>query len=105
AALRASAGRLRDHLDARPQDSLRDVAYSLLATRSPLEHRLALPVASRADLRQALHAVAQRDGSTDSPGAAPPRVAFVFPGQGSQWVGMGRELLATEPAFREALAG
>ncbi len=32
-----------------------------------------------------------------------PRVVFVFPGQGSQWIGMGRTLLATEPAFRAAI--
>ena len=33
-----------------------------------------------------------------------PKVVFVFSGQGGQWVGMGRELLRTEPAFREELA-
>lgn len=33
----------------------------------------------------------------------PPKVAFVYPGQGSQWVGMGRELMKTEPAFKDAI--
>jgi acyl transferase domain-containing protein len=37
-----------------------------------------------------------------SPSESAIRVAFVFPGQGSQWLGMGRSLLREEPAFREA---
>ena len=34
----------------------------------------------------------------------PPRIVLVFPGQGAQWLGMGRRLLAEEPAFAEAIA-
>src|SRR5689334_6039930 len=42
---------------------------------------------------------------SDAKAEARPRVAFVFPGQGSQWVGMGRRLLEEEPVFRAALEG
>ena len=31
------------------------------------------------------------------------KLVFVFPGQGGQWIGMGRELIETEPAFRDAI--
>src|SRR5207253_4281691 len=41
--------------------------------------------------------------SSDLTEGARPKVAFVVPGQGAQWTGMGRELMAREPAFRAAL--
>ncbi|WP_437313181.1 type I polyketide synthase [Sorangium sp. So ce385] len=109
AALDAAAARLRDHLQARQELSLGDVAFSLATTRSPMEHRLAVAAPSREALQAALDAAAQ--GQTP-PGAVRgrastggvPKVVFVFPGQGSQWAGMGQELLAEEPVFREALS-
>ncbi len=88
--------------------SLRDVAYTLRARRTHHEHRLAVCAQSRegavAALEAYLSGVPHPDvvyGQADT--ARRHKVAFIFPGQGSQWVGMGRELLEAQPAFRLAL--
>ncbi|MDX2702057.1 SDR family NAD(P)-dependent oxidoreductase [Streptomyces sp. PA03-6a] len=88
---------------------LRDVCYSAALHRSHLDARLALPAATREEAASALTAFAQGDPepslsfSEYTDPALRPRVAFVFPGQGSQWIGMGRELLDGEPAFARAM--
>lgn len=106
-ALRAQAGRLAEHLAARPELELVDVAYSLATTRTHLEHRAALVASDRAELRAALDELAggrQAAGAViGRAGRGGGRVAFVFPGQGSQWAGMARSLLATSPVFRDEL--
>ena len=108
AALQAQAARLHVHMMAHPDQRLGDLAYSLARTRSAMECRLALVAASLEDLQAQLAGAAQGQfpasvvrGQADS-GAAP-RVVFIFPGQGSQWLGMGRSLLVEEPVFRAAL--
>ncbi len=83
-----------------------DVAWSLAATRSAFEHR-AVVIGSPDDLRAGLAEVV--DGAPNTLVGAvlsedERRVAFVFPGQGSQWVGMGRSLAASSPVFAERLA-
>jgi acyl transferase domain-containing protein/surfactin synthase thioesterase subunit/D-arabinose 1-dehydrogenase-like Zn-dependent alcohol dehydrogenase/acyl carrier protein len=109
AALLAQAARLRQHLLAHPEQNLQDVAFSLATTRSALEYRLAIAATSQAALLDQLQTL--QDGLS-TPGAVrahldsgiTPKLVFVFPGQGSQWLGMGRALLAQEPAFRQSLA-
>ncbi|MEV4442844.1 acyltransferase domain-containing protein, partial [Streptomyces sp. NPDC049577] len=109
-ALRQAAADLARHLTDGPGtgQALRDVAFSLRTRRTPHEQRLAVVADSRADAADKLRAFAAGERlrgvtSATARDTAPPRVAFVFPGQGSQWVGMGRRLLADSPAFREAL--
>jgi acyl transferase domain-containing protein/acyl-CoA synthetase (AMP-forming)/AMP-acid ligase II/acyl carrier protein len=89
---------------------LRDICYTTCLRRSHLDDRLALVVHSRQDLVEGLAAFRRGEARPGlSSGRKPPsgrrKIAFVFPGQGSQWIGMGRELLSEEPAFRVALEG
>ncbi|WP_158891513.1 type I polyketide synthase [Amycolatopsis anabasis] len=105
AALRDQARRLTEHLASRPDTELVDLAYSLATTRSALEHRAVIVAADREELSRGLDAIAEdRIASGVMRGVARENVksAFVFSGQGSQRVGMGRELYRAHPVFAEA---
>ncbi|MFJ2172462.1 type I polyketide synthase [Streptomyces sp. NPDC087851] len=105
-ALRAQASRLRAHLDARPDDTLLDLAFSLATTRSALDRRAVVLAGSRDTLRSGLDALAEgRSAAGVVTGAARTgrSVAFLFSGQGSQRAGMGRELYDAYPVFARAL--
>ena len=88
---------------------LADLCYTAGARRGHLEHRLSVVADSPAAMSESLAAYRQgqsRPGISVGqcrPGQRP-AVVFAFPGQGSQWHGMGRRLQAEEPVFREALA-
>jgi acyl transferase domain-containing protein len=106
--LAAQAGRLGDHLAARPELTPTDVGWSLAVTRSVFEHRAVITGGSRDELAAGLRALAAgRPAANLVPGMVPAagagRVVFVFPGQGSQWIGMGRELAAVSPVFAARL--
>ncbi len=101
-ALRDLAVAFADRLTAAADDALVDLVHTAGARRAHHAHRLAVVGHTRAELAAALLQAAEQVGD-EPPPAAKPRVVFVFPGQGSQWVGMGRQLLAEEPAFRDAL--
>ncbi|WP_285792135.1 type I polyketide synthase, partial [Micromonospora sp. NBRC 101691] len=83
-----------------------DVAWTSVVSRSPLEHRAVVFAAGRDELTAALGGIADdrpvAEAVTGVAGATG-EVAFVFPGQGSQWVGMAAELLDTAPVFAEKL--
>ncbi|MFI9630946.1 SDR family NAD(P)-dependent oxidoreductase, partial [Streptomyces sp. NPDC052042] len=105
-ALRAQAARLRAWLNRADTLSVADIGRSLATGRAALPHRAVLLGDGGAPL-DALAAVASGEVSLDAvTGSAADvrRVAFVFPGQGAQWAGMGAELLGSSPVFATELA-
>ncbi|MEB3358629.1 MAG: hybrid fatty acyl-AMP ligase/type I polyketide synthase [Synechococcales bacterium] len=114
-ALRDLARRYETFLNRHPEASLTDVCGTANTGRAHLSHRLAVVAESRDRLQERLlDFISQDDGELQSGSAkaiahgtvqagSPPRLAFLFTGQGSQYVNMGHELYETQPVFRQAL--
>ncbi|MDT0616556.1 type I polyketide synthase, partial [Streptomyces lancefieldiae] len=110
-AVQEQALRLRDRVAEDADLPVTDVGRSLVTTRSLFEHRRVVIGADRDELLAGLASAAGDDRSgRDGPagvvsGFAQPvdATVFVFPGQGGQWVGMGRELWESSPVFAEQL--
>ncbi|MFI9503781.1 SDR family NAD(P)-dependent oxidoreductase [Nocardia sp. NPDC052566] len=123
-ALAAQAARLADHLAAGPPVAaagipmaaaepptagagtlLAGVARTLATARTPHPYRAVVLAEDTADAVDRLRALAAgRPGAVTGRAGEPGRTVLVFPGLGTQWAGMGRELLATEPVFAARMA-
>ncbi|MEV6131895.1 type I polyketide synthase [Streptomyces violaceusniger] len=101
AALRAQARRLLDRLHDEPALRPVDIGLSLATTRSALDHRGVVQGRDREELMAGLNALA--DGGmaagVERGMVVAGQTAFVFPGQGSQWVRMGVGLMDASPVF------
>ncbi|MEU3616181.1 type I polyketide synthase [Streptomyces sp. NPDC006872] len=107
--LRAQAARLAAHLASDPgQDvSLTDLAHSLHSTRSAMRHRAVVLAADREGLLHGLESLAAGTpaaGVVEGQARHGERVVWVFPGQGSQWIGMAVGLLDSAPVFAAQIA-
>ncbi|MFE3379320.1 amino acid adenylation domain-containing protein [Streptomyces anulatus] len=103
-ALRDAAARLAAHLESRPRLREGDVCRTASTSRDEGPHRLA--VVADGDLREQLAAIAaagaeEAGGQVGSFVRSRPRVAFLFPGQGSQFPGQDGALYRTAQVFRD----
>ncbi|MFI9238056.1 non-ribosomal peptide synthase/polyketide synthase [Streptomyces sp. NPDC053079] len=104
-ALQEQAARLQHHLQANPHHSPADIGHSLATTRTHFAHRAVITGSHTAALEALQHDAPHSDlvRTAGEPAAGLGRTVFVFPGQGSQWADMARELLETSPVFAERL--
>jgi acyl transferase domain-containing protein/acyl carrier protein len=105
----AQAGRLAGWLRERPGVDVGDVAWSLVRSRAVFGHRAVALGAEPQELLAGLAAVAAGESAAgvvmgQVPSGGVGRTVFVFPGQGAQWLGMGRELTESSPVFAAKLA-
>ncbi|HEY4593366.1 MAG TPA: type I polyketide synthase, partial [Thermoanaerobaculia bacterium] len=102
-ALEAATGNLAAHLRRHPAVPLADAAYTLQVGRRLLGHRRVLVARDAADAAAALFSRDPERLLTRPWDGSRRPVVFLFPGQGAQYAGMGRELYEREPAYRAAL--
>jgi acyl transferase domain-containing protein len=106
AALREQAARLRDFAAAHPDTNPADIGWSLVASRSWFAHRAVVTGRDRDELMDGLTALsdgAEAAGVAQGVARSLGGAVFMFPGQGSQWAGMGRELQDAFPVFAASL--
>ncbi|NEB76215.1 acyltransferase domain-containing protein, partial [Streptomyces sp. SID14478] len=107
--LAGQAGRIAAFVEESGRASLTRTAAALLANRALLSERAVVVAGSDEEALAGLQALARGESASHavagSTGAGKPgKVVWVFPGQGSQWVGMGRELLDSSPVFADRIA-
>lgn len=107
-ALPRLAASLSDYINSHPGVDLGNLCHTLNTGRAVFSHRLAVYGSTAEEVRQELDACAtgrpqQKGASGIVAGSRHPKVAFLFTGQGSQYVNMGRELFRAHPGFAKTL--
>ncbi|MGH8604226.1 MAG: type I polyketide synthase, partial [Gammaproteobacteria bacterium] len=107
-ALKQVAVRYADYLAANPSVALANVCFSANTGRSDFNHRLSVVAGWVTQARKQLRAfIAGQEPTGIFKGQVlsthKPKLAFLFTGQGSQYIDMGRQLYETQPRFRQVL--
>ncbi|WP_292877327.1 non-ribosomal peptide synthetase/type I polyketide synthase [Nostoc sp. NMS1] len=107
-ALRELVQRYQTFLERNSAASLADICFTANTGRSHFDHRLAIAAESTIQLRETLDAFASGKQtsklvSNQLDSKQRPKIAFLFTGQGSQYIEMGRQLYDTQPTFRQTL--
>lgn len=107
-ALHELAGRIERRLRDESPATFPDICFTANTGRSHFEHRAAIIADAPGKARDLLSAFARGESQANlfcsrHESSTAPKVAFLFTGQGSQYVGMGRHLFETQPSFRRSL--
>ena len=107
AALKDLAHRFADYLAVAPETAAADITLTASTGRAHFSHRLAVvgnSLAQQAEQLAAFAAGQETEGvQREVAPSAAPQIAFLFTGQGAQYVQMGRQLMQTEPVFRQTM--
>uniref|UniRef100_A0A2P1CZH3 Type I polyketide synthase n=2 Tax=unclassified Phormidium TaxID=2609805 RepID=A0A2P1CZH3_9CYAN len=91
--------RYREYLTSKPEESLADICYTANTGREHFNHRLALVAETKEQLIEQLTDVK----TLNQPQKKAAKIAFLFTGQGSQYINVCRQLYDTQPIFRQTL--
>ena len=107
-ALQQLAAKYSEHLQSYPEQQLSDVCFTANTGRLHFNHRLSVVESSTKEMAAKFAAFSRGEDAVgvvrgQLEGTGHPKVAFLFTGQGAQYLGMGRQLYETQPTFRQAL--
>jgi acyl transferase domain-containing protein/acyl carrier protein len=100
-ALETATKNFAQHLRQHPELNLADVAYTLQVGRGVFNYRRVVVCQSTQEAINVLETIDSQQVLTHFEETTQRSITFMFPGQGAQYVGMGKELYQTEPTFRE----
>jgi malonyl CoA-acyl carrier protein transacylase len=99
----------QNYLEINPELAIADVCFSANTGRSHFKHRLAIIAADQQELTDKLAKIIAKSevsgvfSANLASNSQSPKIAFLFTGQGSQYINMGRQLYQTQPVFRRSL--